>query len=303
MQWVTEIIKSMPKLDMVKFVALSAALHTAVLAPWDAPIVPTHRAEAVLSVAFTSSVAEKAVTSGAYASPAVVTKKAVVNMENVKRHYIRHESANTSNAETGVAQFVRDAEEQRLAVVGARSLKSSKAGAGKTSGRSRLLAVTRSADPQGQTLAAQAQVTSSAPALAASARKPYSTLAPTHNAARHTDQSPVDATAAELNTAMAAAQTRALVHARLQRDLARYFSYPAIARRRGWQGNVRVGFTVEPDGRLSHLHIAQSSGYEILDNSALKALRKVEQLTEVASVLSGQALAMQVPVIYRLEEY
>jgi periplasmic protein TonB len=109
---------------------------------------------------------------------------------------------------------------------------------------------------------------------------------------------PADETTEEL-AQLAAASARAQFAA----DLSRHFSYPPIARQRGWQGNVRVEFRVEADGRLTNIRIAQSSGYDVLDSSALKALHEVGYLREARTWLNGQAIDIELPVIYRLEEH
>jgi protein TonB len=50
--------------------------------------------------------------------------------------------------------------------------------------------------------------------------------------------------------------------------------YPAIARRRGWEGKVLLKVDVSTEG-LSHLvKLHQSSGYEELDDSAIAAVEK-----------------------------
>jgi protein TonB len=95
-------------------------------------------------------------------------------------------------------------------------------------------------------------------------------------------------------------RARAQTQTRLNTDLARYFDYPYVARLRGWEGRVLLAFTIETDGRLKSIHIARSSGYAVLDNSALSALRKVERLAETIAWFQGRALTMQIPVIYRL---
>ncbi len=95
-------------------------------------------------------------------------------------------------------------------------------------------------------------------------------------------------------------QAKAQIKARLNTDLARYFDYPYIARLRGWEGTVLLAFDIEANGRLQDIRIARSSGYAILDNSALSALRKVERLTETTAWLQKRELNMQIPVIYRL---
>ena len=92
------------------------------------------------------------------------------------------------------------------------------------------------------------------------------------------------------------------IRGKLRTDLARYFSYPAIARQRGWQGHVQIGFRIQPDGKLTHIYIARSSGYRLLDKSALKALRQVEPLVEVKTLLKGKSVDIELPIIYKLEQ-
>jgi len=83
----------------------------------------------------------------------------------------------------------------------------------------------------------------------------------------------------------------------LQQALAEHFSYPLLARRRGWQGEVVLSFRLEADGRILDARIARSSGYGVLDHAALSALSKVKRLEQGLS----RSLTLQLPVIYRLE--
>lgn len=50
--------------------------------------------------------------------------------------------------------------------------------------------------------------------------------------------------------------------------------YPAIARRRGYEGVVMLSAEVLIDGTVGNLKIKKSSGYKILDRSALETVRK-----------------------------
>ena len=54
--------------------------------------------------------------------------------------------------------------------------------------------------------------------------------------------------------------------------------------------------------RYSTLRIARSSGYAVLDSSALSALRRVEYLKEAPLWLNGHAIEIELPVIFRLED-
>lgn len=95
-------------------------------------------------------------------------------------------------------------------------------------------------------------------------------------------------------------QAKAQIQARLNTDLARYFDYPYVARLRGWEGTVLLAFNIEANGRLESIRVARSSGYAVLDDSALSALRKVGRFAETTAWLQGRELAMRIPVIYRL---
>lgn len=49
--------------------------------------------------------------------------------------------------------------------------------------------------------------------------------------------------------------------------------YPGLAKRRGWQGEVVLRVEVGPDGRSRHVEVQSSSGYPVLDHSALRTIR------------------------------
>ena len=75
--------------------------------------------------------------------------------------------------------------------------------------------------------------------------------------------------------------------------------YPAMARRKGWQGTVHLELHIEPDGRISRLRIDSTSGYPVLDNAAAQALQ-LARLPHVKQWLNGRAIDIVVPVEYRL---
>lgn len=50
--------------------------------------------------------------------------------------------------------------------------------------------------------------------------------------------------------------------------------YPAVARRRGWQGTVIVAVTCAADGRVTVAVVVRSSGHDVLDDAALAAIRR-----------------------------
>jgi protein TonB len=101
--------------------------------------------------------------------------------------------------------------------------------------------------------------------------------------------------AADSSDADAGRESR--LRAILQRELARHFSYPPLARKRGWEGEVLLAFRLEADGRIIDARVARSSGYGALDSAALSALGKIKRIEAGAP----PGFAMQLPVIYRLE--
>lgn len=84
--------------------------------------------------------------------------------------------------------------------------------------------------------------------------------------------------------------------------LSQHLSYPPLARDRGWQGEVLLDFAIELDGRLSHIRVARSSGYDILDKSALDSLSRIGYLTTEDLSMTGPIADLRLPVIYRLTE-
>ena len=75
--------------------------------------------------------------------------------------------------------------------------------------------------------------------------------------------------------------------------------YPLIARKRGWQGKVKLGFFITPSGRIENIHVIDSSGYNVLDKSAIKSLRQVKRIT---SALPASGLDMDLTIKYQLQD-
>jgi protein TonB len=92
------------------------------------------------------------------------------------------------------------------------------------------------------------------------------------------------------------------VRAALQEALLPRFDYPSMARRRGWQGRVRIGLHVEADGGLSRIHLLESSGYALLDRAAVKNVTELRNVPAAAQWLDGLDMDMILPVRYRLHD-
>lgn len=78
-------------------------------------------------------------------------------------------------------------------------------------------------------------------------------------------------------------------------------SYPMVARRMGWQGKVVLNVEVLANGLAGQIKLQQSSGHDVLDNAAIKA---VSGWRFVAARQNGQAVAkwFLVPIPFILRE-
>jgi|OpeIllAssembly_1097287.scaffolds.fasta_scaffold114625_2 TonB family protein len=88
------------------------------------------------------------------------------------------------------------------------------------------------------------------------------------------------------------------VRAQVISELARHFRYPSLARQRGWEGRVLLGFRVDTDGRLRLQRVLHTSGFAVLDQAALDSLRQVERVTDTGSA----QLDLRVSVLYHLTD-
>ncbi|KAF0189382.1 MAG: periplasmic protein [Desulfobulbaceae bacterium] len=72
--------------------------------------------------------------------------------------------------------------------------------------------------------------------------------------------------------------------------------YPMMARRRGWSGQVELAFTIGPDGQVHDLKILTSSGFPILDEQAMTAIRRSAPFRPPPPVVASLVM----PVTFRL---
>ena len=81
-----------------------------------------------------------------------------------------------------------------------------------------------------------------------------------------------------------------------------HFSYPLMARRRGWEGIVRVGLRIEANGSLTRVHLVEPSPYDVLNTAAINSLSRLARLPNAGSWLQGRPVDLVLPVEYRLLE-
>jgi periplasmic protein TonB len=83
---------------------------------------------------------------------------------------------------------------------------------------------------------------------------------------------------------------------RIRDRILKNISYPPTARRMGWTGRVVVSFIVYEDGHVEDIIIKESSGFTVLDENAIRAVRESCPLP-----MPPVRTALVMPVLYRLE--
>ncbi len=82
--------------------------------------------------------------------------------------------------------------------------------------------------------------------------------------------------------------------AEIRRRIEAHKSYPGLARRNGWEGDVVVELRLDGGGELRDVQVVRRSGYRVLDRATLSAVRRAGPFPP----LSG---TVKVPVSYRLD--
>ena len=81
----------------------------------------------------------------------------------------------------------------------------------------------------------------------------------------------------------------------------RYRRYPAQAMEKGWQGKVEIRLTIGANGVTQSYAIKTSSGFQLLDETALDMVKKGRPLVQVPPSLRGREFVVDVPVIFDLK--
>lgn len=106
---------------------------------------------------------------------------------------------------------------------------------------------------------------------------------------------PVPARPAAVDMAALAAYGRELAGA-----VATHQRYPRVALLRQWQGTAVLQLELAADGRLLGVRVLSSSGHDTLDRQALDMVRAAVPLPAMPAALTGRALTVEVPVVFRI---
>lgn len=83
--------------------------------------------------------------------------------------------------------------------------------------------------------------------------------------------------------------------------IAKAKTYPAGARKKGIEGEVRVAFEIDRYGKIIHRQIETSSGYPVLDQAALSVLDEIGKMPTPPNSLDGETFAMVIPFNFRIK--
>ncbi len=81
----------------------------------------------------------------------------------------------------------------------------------------------------------------------------------------------------------------------IREAIMKHLIYPSLARRMNWSGRVTLAFVVGEDGGVSDIRVVESSGYPLLDRSAVDTVRKAAPFPKPPA-----RAEIVVPVSYRL---
>lgn len=78
--------------------------------------------------------------------------------------------------------------------------------------------------------------------------------------------------------------------------------YPESLLEKGAGGVARIAFTVDTDGSMSDFRIAKSSGFDELDNEAIRAIKSSLKESWISGTVNGKAVAcaVSIPVIFQI---
>ena len=139
---------------------------------------------------------------------------------------------------------------------------------------------------------------------AAHPASPVQSHSPAHRSSQRTQTArpapPVPASGSSPATSASEAHPSADWLADVSAWLAAHRSYPETARRLGRQGTVVLQFTVDPQGGVMDVSLAQSSGSDLLDNAAEAMLRDAH-LPPFPPQMNLPRQSLTVPIHYRLD--
>lgn len=86
----------------------------------------------------------------------------------------------------------------------------------------------------------------------------------------------------------------------LRQQIGKEKFYPRQARHKAEEGTVKVGFVLHKNGEISDMKIVLSSGYQLLDQAALRAVKKASPFQPIPEDLGYQTWSINIPLSFTL---
>jgi len=82
----------------------------------------------------------------------------------------------------------------------------------------------------------------------------------------------------------------------------RFKRYPALAKERGWEGNVEIALDFRRVSSGPEVSVASSSGRSMLDDQALEMIRQAARVTDLPASLKGREFRVILPITFNLND-
>mgnify|MGYP002630286954 CR=1 FL=1 len=86
----------------------------------------------------------------------------------------------------------------------------------------------------------------------------------------------------------------------IQVKIAKTKSYPSLAREKNQQGRAFLSFKLSKNGRVLELSVENSSGHEILDQAAIKAIEEAAPFPNIPETLNKDYALLKIPISFVL---
>jgi TonB family protein len=87
----------------------------------------------------------------------------------------------------------------------------------------------------------------------------------------------------------------------IRNQIANNQDYPPIARKRLYEGQPVVAFTLAKNGAIINLSLHESSSYSLLDSAALSAVRKATPYPPIPELLGLESMTFLLPILFSLK--
>lgn len=90
---------------------------------------------------------------------------------------------------------------------------------------------------------------------------------------------------------------------RLKEKIERVWQYPPQAAERGIYGDLYIKFTIDKNGKLTSVELLRTSGYRLLDDAALRAIKEAEPFWPLPKDFEKESLTITGHFIYILRGF